>query len=262
LNGLEIDILIPSEKLGIEFDGLKWHSERYGKDKMYHLRKTLQANEKGIRLIHIFEDEWLEHKGVVLSKISHILGIDDNRIKIGGRKCTVGIIRKDKAEKFLNKWHIQGFASSTLYYRAHYGDVLVGVMSFKYYSNKDEWELTRFATDINYSCQGIGGKLFKYFIRTYNPEKIKSFADRRWTINKDNNLYTKIGFKFEKYTAPDYKYAILNENIRKHKFGFRKNTLHKKYDLPLTMTESEMAKKIKAYKIWDCGLIKYVWEKE
>ena len=72
-------------------------------------------------------------------------------------------------------------------------------------------------------------------------------------------MYTKIGFQFVGYTRPDYKYVLLNENIRCHKFGFRKQTLHKKYGLPLSMTETEMAKAIKAYKIWDCGLIKYVW---
>jgi hypothetical protein len=28
------------------------------------------------------------------------------------------------------------------------------------------------------------------------------------------------------------------------------------------MTESEMAKSIKAHKIWDCGLLRYVWAAE
>ena len=36
--------------------------------------------------------------------------------------------------------------------------------------------------------------------------------------------------------------------------------LNKKYGLPLTMTESEMTRKLGYYKIWDCGLIKYVWK--
>lgn len=44
-----------------------------------------------------------------------------------------------------------------------------------------------------------------------------------------------------------------------HKFGFRKQILHKKYGLPLSMTESEMTKQLGYYRIWDCGLFKYVW---
>ena len=32
-------------------------------------------------------------------------------------------------------------------------------------------------------------------------------------------------------------------------------------NLPIYITESEMVKEINAYKVWDCGMIKYVWYK-
>ena len=47
-----------------------------------------------------------------------------------------------------------------------------------------------------------------------------------------------------------------------HKFNFRKKTLSKKYGFPLLMTETEMAKELGYDRIWDCGLIKYVWKNE
>ena len=112
-------------------------------------------------------------------------------------------------------------------------------------------------------CQGIGGKLFKYFIKNYNPEYVKSFADRRWCVDENNNLYTKLGFKIDSILNPDYKYY--NEKVNKydriHKFNFRKQILHKKYGLPITITENKMAEELGYSKIWDCGLIKYVWKK-
>lgn len=37
----EIDIYMPALKLGIEVDGLYWHSEDNGKGMMYHLHKTI-----------------------------------------------------------------------------------------------------------------------------------------------------------------------------------------------------------------------------
>lgn len=126
------------------------------------------------------------------------------------------------------------------------------------------WNLNRFVTDINYTCLGAGGKLFKYFISNYKCVEIKSFADRRWTTNPYNNLYTKIGFKFDSFTSPDYTYY--NPKVEKykrfHKFGFRKKILNKKYGLPLTMTETEMIKALGYDRIWDCGLIKYVYKNE
>jgi hypothetical protein len=133
-------------------------------------------------------------------------------------------------------------------------------MSFKKEKNDRYWELTRFATDYHYICSGVGGKLFKWFIRNKNPIEVKSFADRRWTIDSSNNLYTKIGFSLEKILPPDYKYIIGNSYERFHKFNFRKKTLNKKYGLPLTMTETEMVNSINAYRIYDCGLFKYVWK--
>ena len=66
LIGKEIDILIPDKKVGIEYDGLLWHTEGFGKKhRSYHLNKTLECNKKGYALIHIFEDEFENKKDVV-----------------------------------------------------------------------------------------------------------------------------------------------------------------------------------------------------
>lgn len=42
LRGKEIDFYLPKYKIGIEYDGVYWHSEVY-KDKDYHLNKTLEC---------------------------------------------------------------------------------------------------------------------------------------------------------------------------------------------------------------------------
>lgn len=265
LIGKELDILVKNKKIAIEFDGLKWHTEWFGKKSHnYHLEKTLQCNKKGYGLIHIFEDEYVNNKKIVESKILHILGICDGK-KIMGRKCVVKEILKHDAKEFLDKYHIQGYVSSSVYLGAFYKDKLIAVMTFKNGNLKNNsWELTRFASDYNYICQGIGGKLFKYFTKKYLPYKIISFADRRWTIDIDNNLYTKLNFKIDTIGRPDYKYY--NENVDKyrrfHKLYFNKQKLHKKYGFPLTMTETEMVKELGYDRIWDCGLIKYVWNRE
>jgi len=257
----EIDIYIPSLKIGIEYNGLRWHSEKYKSDKNYHYNKLKLCKEKGIRLIQIFEDEYINHKEIVLSKIAHILGKCENLPKIMGRKCEIREIDIPSSKIFLEKNHIQGYGSGTIHLGAFFNNTLVGVMNFRL--EKDKWELTRFATDNGYICQGIGGKLFKYFVDRYSPTEIKSFADLRWTINEDNNVYTKLGFRFASYTTPDYKYFKSSDGIdRQHKFKFRKEKLNRKYGLPLTMTESEMTEKLGYTKIWDCGLIKYIWKKQ
>ena len=266
LLGKEIDIFIPKINFGIEYNGNIFHSEwKGGKNKYYHVNKTDLCKTKNIKLIHIFEDEFHNSKEIVFNKIAHILGVQQNLAKIYGRKCTIKQIFKNDAEIFLTKFHIQGYVSATVHYGSFYEDKLVAVMSFKT-ENNGNWELTRFASDYNYSCCGVGGKLFKHFIKEHNPYSIKSFADRRWTVDEENNIYCQLGFKFDGYTPPDYKYynPIVDKYKRFHKFGFRKQILLKKYPdmLNENMTETEMAKELGYDRIWDCGLIRYVWKNE
>lgn len=266
LIGKEIDILIPSLRIGIEFDGLKWHTEDFGKkDRNYHVDKTNRCNEQGYELIHIFEDEYVNNKGLVYKKLSHILHIDGDLPKIQGRKIEVGEILMSDAKEFLDKFHIQGSSSSTVYLGGFHDGKLIAVMTFKHGNVKNpNWELTRFASDYNFTHQGVGGKMFAYFLRKYNPSRIVSFADRRWTLNKENNLYTKLGFNLEAINRPDYRYYNVNEGryVRVHKMAFNKKALNRKYGFPLTMTEREMTKEMGYDRIWDCGLFKYVWEKK
>jgi hypothetical protein len=120
------------------------------------------------------------------------------------------------------------------------------------------WELTRYCTNFDYICQGLGSKLFKHFIRNYEYDEVKSFADRRWTVDEKNNLYTKLGFELSSILKPDYAYTKLPTDCI-HKFNFRKQILHKKYGLPLSMTELAMTRELGYDRIWDCGLIKYVY---
>ena len=269
LDGKEIDILVEDKKIGFEYNGLYTHMERpeeksefLRKGQYYHLTKTRMANNRGYKLVHIFENEFHFKKDIVFSKIKQLLGKNEGLPKVYARKCNIKEINKTTAEVFLNHFHIQGFCSSSTYIGAFYEDKLVGVMSFKNRGG-GEIELNRFATDYNFHCIGLGGKLFNYYIKNYNPSYIVTFADRRWTVDVDNNLYTKIGFTKDAELPPDYVYY--NGKVDKYnvfnKRGFRKNILVSRYPdlLNMNMTESEMTEKLGYSKIWNCGLIRYVW---
>lgn len=263
LNGKEIDVYVPSKKIGFEYNGVVWHSEKFGKDKDYHLDKLNEANKNGIQLVQIFEDEFSNHKELVFAKIKRLLGCCNDLKRVYARNCYVTEIDTELAKRFLKRCHIQGFAKSTVYLGLKRRDncyPLVAVMAFT--KNGDgKWNLTRYAADKDMIVCGGGGKLFKYFVRNYPVNDIVTFADRRWTVSEDDNLYTKIGLKLDKVTSPDYRYVFGSDGIRYHKFNFRKKALSKKYGLPIEMTESEMTASIGAYRIWDCGLYRFTWSK-
>jgi hypothetical protein len=69
-----------------------------------------------------------------------------------------------------------------------------------------------------------------------------------------------MGFDLADVTSPDYHYVVKDERV--HKFNFRKATLHKKYGLNMSLTESQMVKQLGINRIYDCGLLKYIYRNE
>jgi len=259
LDGLELDIYIPHKKVAIEYNGLFWHSENSGgKSRKYHLNKTEICNQKGIRLIHIFEDEWVYRKQIVKDKMRHIL-CENNEKSIYARKCT--ITPMSDCEKFLNTNHVQGNCPASIKFGAYYNDELVAVMTFgkrrvamgKKSSMDGEYELLRFAT--NKRIVGIASKLFGAFVKIYNPKKVVTYADKRYSVG---NLYEKMKFEKIKDTDPNYWYFRVGEDIRFHRFGFAKHTLEKKLEhFDKSLSEWQNMKNNGYDRIWDCGHILY-----
>lgn len=73
LEGKEIDILIPSIGVGIEYNGIYWHSTEWGRGEFYHIQKTSESDAKGIRLIHVFSDEWQDNREETEGKLRRCL---------------------------------------------------------------------------------------------------------------------------------------------------------------------------------------------
>ena len=248
-DGFEIDIFSRENKIGFEFDGLRWHSELSGKDENYHLNKTEECLSQGIRLIHIFEDEWHNKKSIVQSRIKNILGLTP--YKIYARKCKIKEVDRKLSEKFLDKYHLQGKDNASIRLGLFYKSRLVALMTFgKPRFNKNfSWELIRYATISNFNIVGGAGKLLSYFKKNYKGNII-TYADRRWSIG---NLYKTLGFSFQGYSKPNYFYTkgllrLSRYKCQKHKL---KSLLGDTYNSDLS--EHQNMNNNKFYKIWDCG---------
>lgn len=256
----EIDIYLPSLKIGIEYNGLYWHSEKAGRFKDYHIDKMNKANKVGIRLIQIFSDEWICKQDIVKEKLKSIICKNKNN-NIFARKCKIQEISSKEKDKFLNKYHIQGEDRSKIKLGLYYNDELVAVMTFSKprislggdLSLKDTYELSRYAS----SSYIVGGasKLIEYFKNKYNPIQIYSYSDNRWT-DPNNNMYLKIGFIKTKSSSPNYFYTN-DFLVRKHRYNFNKFKL-KSMGADISKTESEIMKSMGYTRIWDCGSTKYI----
>ena len=252
----ELDIYSIDDRLAVEYNGLWYHSSPGPNSisSLYHLDKTEACNKLGIRLIHIFEDEWTFKKDIVKSRIMNILGVSNSQ-RIHARKCVIKNIDSKTKNIFLEKYHIQGGDRSSIKLGAFYDNELISIMTFSFGniskgSKKKEgvWELNRFCSNSDYHIPGIASKFLSHFKRNYSWTQIFSYADRRWS---NGNLYYQLGFDLFHITKPNYWYTKGVKRI--HRYNLRKRIDESK-DIPewlLRQNEGYL-------RIWDCGNLKFV----
>lgn len=254
----EIDIYLPDLKLGFEFNGLYWHSELY-KENNYHFNKTELAEQQGIKLIQIYEDDWLYKQDIVKSRILNTIGKSE---KIMARRCEIREINNiETIRDFLNKNHLQGFVGSQIKIGLFFKEELVSLMTFggtrapmNQKKSKKVYEMIRFCNKLNVSVIGGANRLFRYFINNYNPIKIISYADRSWS---QGHLYEELGFQLDRKTQPSYFYII--NGMRKYRFSYRKDNLIRQGFDP-NKTEHEIMLDRNIFRIYDSGHLKYIFE--
>ena len=72
----EIDILIPSLHVGIEFNGKYWHDDEHIMERVglssgeYDKRKMIAADKLGLNLLFVNENDWMNNRKNVLSSLS------------------------------------------------------------------------------------------------------------------------------------------------------------------------------------------------
>jgi uncharacterized protein YlaI len=250
----ELDIYIPSHNIAIEYNGLYWHSEVY-KGSGYHLNKTILCEEKGIQLLHIFEDDWLHRKEIVKSIIRNRLSLSRDT-KIYARKCDIRHVPPKDAKLFLDENHIQGSSNSTTKLGLYHKDELVSLMTFGYrHTNaKKELELIRFCTKLHHNVYGAASKLFQHYVRNYNFSYLISYADKSLFNGK---MYNMLGFEKISLSKPNYFWIV--DGIRYHRFTFNKQKLIK-MGFDANKTEVEIMHEQGYYRIWSCGQIRYEYK--
>lgn len=247
----EVDILLPDDSIAIEYCGLYWHNDTHNRiTPLYHANKMKECQTLGVRLVTIFEDEWLHNPKLVIQKLKRILKCDKSD-SIYARNTSV-ITEVDKKHKgiFYKENHIQGNDKSTHTLGLIFNGTYVAMMSF--IKRGTIWELSRYASAR--SIPGGFSKLLYHFEKYFLPKVVISFADLRWSVG---NLYSTNGFSLVHTAKPTYYYV--RGTTRLHRSNFMKDKIKKNYPhvFDPALTESEMTNKLQLPKIWDCGKLKY-----
>lgn len=247
----EVDVFLPELNLGIELHGLYWHTERVI-PATAHADKLRLAEEKGIRLLQVFEDEWVARKDVVLRLILRMCGKGTG---VGARSLELREITAAEANKLYDFAHVQGAIKSG---SRHYGlfrkngSIAAAATFGKSRFERDTWELLRYASKV--SVHGGLSRLCKRFMSDEGVQRLVSYSDRRWFTGDG---YAQNGFKWIARTAPGYWWTRGYERISR--FRFQKHRIQQVIpNADLSKTEVEIAQAAGYYRIFDAGQDK--WE--
>lgn len=253
----EIDIYIKEFNLAIEYNGLYYHSDEIKSDKDYHHKKWKLCKDNGIKLITVWEDEWLYKKDIIKSFIKNQLGL--SAVKIGARECEIKEISSEDNINFCNENHIQGGINAAIKLGLYYNNELVSLMTFgkeRSYINRKEksknncYELLRFCNKKDISISGGASKLFNYFIQKYKPFKIISYSSCDISSGK---LYETLGFKNVGHSETMW---YRKGTKRYNRVNFMKHKIIK-VESDKNKTEQEIMLGMGYTRIWGCGNLRF-----
>lgn len=269
----ELDIYASWAGVAVEYCGEYWHAtssvEEERKGRTRHLDKHRACEAAGIRLLTVYESEWLERPAAIRRLIRNALGKARGRVM--ARKCTVEAVGNAEAAAFFERYHPQGGSGWGQTYGLRYNGKLVACMRFAFGANdrganaERAWTLTRYATRV--SVPGGASRLFSAFVQEHTPESVKSFSDNRYFTGR---MYEQLGFALEEETDPDYQVYHPKTGLLAKTAWQRKNIPARIRDIgasetfnPATDTRSErdMTYLLGAQRMFDCGKKRWVWRR-
>lgn len=255
LNGRnEIDIYVPSKCIGIEVNGLYYHSQAaksgYEHLRTKHLSKTISAEQNGITLIHITDWEWTNKRNIIKSQIKNKLGVSN---RVYARNCILGKPTHKEQMDFFSDNHLMGGCSAKVTYGLKYNNEWVMMMSLKKprYRKGSDYEIIRLSSSLNTTVVGGFSKILKDIKRDYGSVVIESYCDRS---KSSGNGYRAVGFKDIGYTDVGFFWTDTKDILSR--YMVTKNTLNKwckHVDYSKSQADNMFANGYKRY--WDCGNI-------
>ena len=282
-SGKELDIVVPDHHLAIEFNDIFSHSEqavfeRRAKPRphSYHAHKTREAREQGYQLVHVWEDDWLHRRELVLRALAHRLHTVDrlpdvlpdiNPLayqRLYARNLTARRVHGGIARRFWQDNHLQGPVHCTvnigLYDQNNVLRALLGIGRKNHGSRVSlpdgTWDIQRYAT-----LGVIVGGFTKLLAHAETLVSVDTWTS--WSDNdiSDGGMYQAAGFTVDKRQAPSYSYVGRKTRWeRVHRSTYTKQRFINDPDLTYQsgQTEHEAALANKLYRIYDAGKTRWV----
>lgn len=243
---LELDIVIETKKIAIEYHGSYFHKN----EKTKHLNKYIRGQQAGYQVIQIFDFEWKHKQEIVKSIIASKLGATS---RVFARKCTLSVVDSRTALDFLEKTHIQGKVGGAhigLYHDAE----LVALMTVGKNRFKEGYELYRFSCKLNTTVVGGFSKLLEY-VKTNITDTMTTYADMRYS---NGSVYQKFG-TYLHTSEPGYVWISSDLKHKYSRYQTQKAKLAKLLGDKFNANETEVENmnRLGFFQLWDCGNLVY-----
>ena len=163
----------------------------------------------------IWEDQWIEKRPIIESRILSVLGKTQ---RIHGRETKVIKLTQPEANQFLNQNHLLGTTTAKTKLGLIQKDNVVAVATFSKPTKMDRngvyyqsYEMIRYCTLNGFTVVGGLSKLISHFIGLVKPDDIMTYVDREWSKGKG---YEKLGFKMVEQTPPQEFWIDPKEMVR------------------------------------------------
>lgn len=203
----EIDIYLPELKIGIEFNGLFWHSD-YSKENDYHKRKYDLSLQNNIKLITIWEDDWIYRNDVVRSFLLKHLNLN----KVVSHN-DIKLISNEDTNHFLNENSMDVNYEYDISIGLYSNNELYSILTLL--NNKDHYLITNYS-ELNYHTIDNGFKyLMDYIVENYSSN-IKIISD-----NMEGYDYSPMGFQVELDIPISYWGIVNKKRIKDGNYNYR-----------------------------------------
>lgn len=242
----ELDIYVPSHAFAIEYNGLYWHCALHKTD-TYHQSKTDNAANVGIRLLHIYEDEWRDRGDVVRSLIKHRLGL--STVRVGARECELRTLDVEERRRFFEENHVDGDTNAKMSIGLFAPDgSLVSALSLRVPFHAKHaagaLEVARMANKKDTVVPGGLSRLTKAAAaesKKLGYHSLMTYVDTR--LGSNHSSWEKAGWKLTGETVPRFWWTDFHHRFNRFKY---------RADKVRDMSEAEVAEEAGVVRIFGC----------
>ena len=225
----ELDLVVPSLKLGVEYNGMRWHTHPPDSHPPKEVDKWRLADAKGYQLLVIWEHDWQTKKSVVLHWLTHKLQKAPRLC--GARQAELGAPSNKEAVDFYQRYHLQGAPSPGHHVGLRFGGSWVAMMTLTRAVERGvtmpvgEYYFSRLA--FAGQVPGAASRLFKETVQRLKPRKIFAHSDNSYA---DGQVKEILGFQHLDDLMPRYR-------IWHPKYGIKHRTFWQKKNIPKRLAE-------------------------